>query len=64
MSMADHTTSDKMKPSEYVEVEWRSYILHVPSEESDVHKTGLPIWDDFVVFMYHGPASFQFYIPL
>lgn len=62
--MVDHTTYDKMKSDESVELYWRSYMVQLRSEESDLYKTGRPSLDDWVIFMHHRPESLRFHITL
>lgn len=62
--MAEHTTYDKMKSDKSVQVDWKSNMVHVPSEESDSDETERSSWDELTIFRYYRPESVRCHIPL
>lgn len=62
--MEEHTTYHKLKSGESVQVDWRSYMVHVSRDESDVDETRRPSRDDLVTFRYQKPGSLRCHIPL
>lgn len=53
-----------MKSDESVQVDWRSYIAHVPIEEYDLYENERPSYDDLAISRYHRPDSVGCHIPL